>query len=103
MPASYRKPKPKVPLILMTVACPSCGRHGKAPKGSKTVRCSECGKEFKPGEGGIARTIVLIVLALVVMAGIMYFAVSRATRLDAEDKAKAAVEERQRQAAQSLK
>jgi hypothetical protein len=98
MPARYTKPKPKTPVMQMTVACPSCGRKGKAPKNSKSVRCSECGKEFKPGEGGVLKTVALILLTLIVIAVIGYFAITRATRLDAEAKAKAAVEERQRQA-----
>lgn len=95
MPTPYRKPKP--PAKSMEMTCPSCGRKGTTAKTIGLVRCSECGKEFKPGEGGAGRTIVLIVLALVVMAGLAYFAITRANRLDAEAKAKAAIEERQRQ------
>jgi hypothetical protein len=93
---THRKPKtPVKPTVMVT--CPSCGRKGRTVNAKAPVRCSECGKEFIPGAGGIVRTIVLIVLALVIMAGIGYFAVTRASRLDAEEKAKAAIEERQRQ------
>jgi hypothetical protein len=80
------------------VTCPSCGRKGEVAKTTGPVRCSDCGKEFKPGAGIAAPwTIIAIILALAVMAGVAYFAVSRAGRIDAEEKAKAAADERLRQ------
>jgi uncharacterized protein (DUF983 family) len=79
----------------MDATCPSCGRKGRTAKTTGLVRCSECGKEFKPGAGsGAGRTIVLAILAFIVTGGLLYFAMGRADKLDAEEKEKAAAAER---------
>ena len=97
MPTPYRKPKHQAKPSGVIVTCPSCGRKGRVAKSTAHLRCSECGKEFKPGGGASAgRTFILIVLAFVVMAGVGYFALTRAGKTDAEEKAKAAAEERLR-------
>jgi uncharacterized protein (DUF983 family) len=81
------------------VTCPSCGRKGKATKLGQPVRCAECGKEFKAGDRGTGRrNFVLGLLGLIAIVVTFYFATSRARRIDAEQKAKEAEEERQRKA-----
>jgi hypothetical protein len=92
---------PKVPVI---VTCPSCGRRGKATALGRPVRCVECGKDFKAGDRGTGRrNLILGILALLVIAVISYFAVSRASRIDAEERAKEAEEERRRKATETGK
>ena len=103
MPPSHRKTPLQAKRPSMTLTCPSCGRKGNVAKTNGRVRCSECGKEFKAGEGGIGLTMLSIVLALVVIAVIVYFAVSRASRVNAEEKVKAANAEQIRQAAEQGK
>jgi hypothetical protein len=100
MPSSHRKLPPPVKPTGTVVTCPVCGRKGRAAKLGTPVRCGECGKEFKAGAGGAGRTLILILLAILAVAGLGYFAVSRAARLDAEAKVKAAAEERQQQGAE---
>jgi ribosomal protein S27E len=100
MPTPYRKPKLPSKPAGMIVTCPICGRKGRGAKTSGPVRCSECGKEFRPGAGGTARTLILAALALVAIVGVIYFAVNRAGRIDAEEKEKAAAAERQQQVLQ---
>ncbi len=76
------------------VTCPVCGRKGRAAALKTRVRCGECGKEFLAGErGGPLRTFFLGILAFVAIALVVYFAVGRAGRLDAERRAKEAQEE----------
>jgi uncharacterized protein (DUF983 family) len=83
------------------VTCPSCGRRGKAGKLGQPVRCSECGKEFKAGDHGTGRrNFILSILALIAIAIIGYFSVNHARRVEAEEQAKQAEEERKRKAAE---
>jgi uncharacterized protein (DUF983 family) len=86
------------------VTCPSCGRKGKAARLGRPVRCAECGKEFKAGDTGTGRrNFVLGIFGLIVIAVAGYFSVNRARRIDAEEKAREAEEERRRNAAQTGK
>jgi hypothetical protein len=94
MPTPYRKPKVLPKPSGTIVVCPGCGHKARAPKTSNTLKCSDCGKVFRPGATGTGRTVLWILLAFVAMAGIAYFAMTRASRNEAEEKAKAAAEER---------
>jgi hypothetical protein len=99
MPAQHRKVKTPAKPIGILVTCPGCGRKARAPKLGGPVRCSECGKEFKAGDFGTARrTFVFGLLGLIVITVAAYFGIVRGRRLDAEDKAKDAEEERRRKA-----
>jgi uncharacterized protein (DUF983 family) len=104
MPTPYRKPKSQAKPMGFVVTCPSCGRKGKAAKAGTPVRCSECGKEFKAGDRGTGRrNFILGVLGLIAAAVAAFFGVARGQRIDGEQKAKDAEDERRRKAAEKDK
>jgi uncharacterized protein (DUF983 family) len=104
MPTPYRKPKLQSKPTGLMVTCPSCGRKGRAAKPGGLLRCSECGKEFKAGDSSASRrTLLFGILGLIAMVVIGYFSVLRGQRIDAEEKAKEAEEERKRKATQTDK